>query len=185
MWYFVSLALQNVLHMPALLAGAAMAPFAVALATCARLAPRLAAHSGARAVIAVGSLLSAAGFAWLSRLDAHSQYLTAVLGPGLLISAGAGLVIAPVVTATTVGVAPGDAGIASAVINAARQIGGSLGLSILSAIAAAAPASTASPAAGLASGYGRAFAAASAVSALTAAAVLMLARDDRNGDSHA
>jgi hypothetical protein len=208
MWYFISLSLQNVLHKSPLAVGGAMVPFAAALAVCARIAPRPAARFGARPVVAAGCLLAAAGFGPLGSgwpglgwpglgwpglgwpglgwpglgwpgLGWQSGYLGALLGPGLAISAGTGLVIAPLVTAVAAA-GPAAAGVVSGMINAARQVGGSLGQSVLTAIAVA-------PAAGSASGYSWAFAAAAVISVITAATVLTLPPDSttRTGDSHA
>jgi hypothetical protein len=76
---------------------------------------------------------------WLSRVDAGSAYFTAVALPMVLIGIGQGLAFAPLTAAGIAGVGPKDAGAASGLINAAHQLGGSLGLGILVALAAAAP----------------------------------------------
>ncbi len=74
----------------------------------------------------------------LAQLTPTSSYGTAVL-PGLLITgAGMGCIFAPAFSAATLGVAPNEAGIASAMVNTAQQIGGSIGTSLLSTIYAGA-----------------------------------------------
>ena len=74
----------------------------------------------------------------LAQLTPTSSYGTAVL-PGLLITgAGMGCIFAPAFSAATLGVAPNEAGIASAMVNTAQQIGGSIGTSLLSTIYASA-----------------------------------------------
>ncbi|HEY2656216.1 MAG TPA: hypothetical protein VGI55_10535, partial [Solirubrobacteraceae bacterium] len=70
-----------------------------------------------------------------------SSYGTAIL-PGLLITGvGMGCIFAPAFSAATLGVAPNEAGIASAMVNTSQQIGGSVGTSLLSTIYATAVAS--------------------------------------------
>ena len=80
--------------------------------------------------------------AWLSRLSAHTAYLTGVAPPMVLIGAGQGLALGPLTAAGIAGVAPEDAGAAGGVTNVAHQLGGSLGLGILVAVFAAAGSST-------------------------------------------
>ena len=76
------------------------------------------------------------GLFWLSRLDIHSGYVTGVLGPIMVIAVGLGLTFVPLVLGVTSGVQPAELGIASAVLNTAQQVGGTLGLAILVTIAA-------------------------------------------------
>ena len=76
------------------------------------------------------------GLFWLSRLDDQSSYVTGVLGPITVIAVGLGLTFVPLVLGVTSGVQPAELGIASAVLNTAQQVGGTLGLAILVTIAA-------------------------------------------------
>ena len=102
--------------------------------TNAKLLPR----TGPRPPIALGMALSAVAFALFAQLDVHSSYATGVL-PGLLVlGAGLGLVFAPAPDIATRGVRTADAGVASALVNASNQVGGSLGLALLSTFSATA-----------------------------------------------
>jgi MFS family permease len=85
-----------------------------------------------------GPLLGSLGLFWLSRLDDHSGYVTGVLGPIMVIAIGLGLTFVPLVLGVTSGVQPDELGVASAVLNTAQQVGGTLGLAILVTIAAGA-----------------------------------------------
>jgi hypothetical protein len=76
-------------------------------------------------------LLAAIGLVLLTRIGVHSSYATVVLPSLLIIGAGFGLVFAPVFNTGTFGVAPHDAGVASATINTGQQLGGSIGTSLL------------------------------------------------------
>jgi EmrB/QacA subfamily drug resistance transporter len=102
--------------------------------TNARLLPR----TGPRPPIVLGMVLAAVSFVLFAQLDVHSSYATGVL-PGLLVMAvGVGLVFAPATDIATRGVNTADAGVTSALPNAATQVGGSLGVALLSTFSATA-----------------------------------------------
>jgi hypothetical protein len=96
---------------------------------------------GPKPLVGVGMLIAAAGMAWLTRVGVHSGYASTVLGPLLVSGAGIGLSLPPSMNTGTFGVAPGDAGVASATLNVGQQIGGSIGTALLNTIATAAAAS--------------------------------------------
>jgi hypothetical protein len=86
-------------------------------------------------------LLAGAGMAWLTRLGVHSSYTTAILGPLLVSGAGIGLSMPSSMNTGTFGVAPSDAGVASATLSVGQQLGGSIGTALLNTIATSAAAS--------------------------------------------
>jgi predicted MFS family arabinose efflux permease len=98
-------------------------------------------RTGPRPLAPAGLLLAAIGLVLLTRIGVHSSYATAVLPSLLIIGAGFGLVFAPVFNTGTFGVAPHDAGVASATINTGQQLGGSIGTSLLNTIFASTVAS--------------------------------------------
>jgi len=89
----------------------------------------------ARVTIPFGLLLAGAGMALLSRIGLHSGYATDVLPSLLMVGLGFGLVYAPAFTLGTQGVRRDDAGVASATLNVAQQVGASIGTSLLNTIA--------------------------------------------------
>jgi EmrB/QacA subfamily drug resistance transporter len=93
---------------------------------------------GPKAIIAVGMLMAAAGMAWLTRIGVHSSYATVILEPMLVFGAGVGLSMPPAMNTGTFGVAPYDAGVASATLNVGQQLGGSIGTALLNTIATSA-----------------------------------------------
>jgi EmrB/QacA subfamily drug resistance transporter len=97
-------------------------------------------RTGPKPLVAAGMLLAAGGMVWLTRIGPHSDYVTAILGPLLIVGAGFGLVIAPSMNTGTFGVAPSDAGVASALLNTGQQVGGSVGTALLNTLAASATA---------------------------------------------
>ncbi|MFI6541570.1 MFS transporter [Nonomuraea sp. NPDC050547] len=174
MWYFLTLSLQNVLGYGPLQTGLAFLPHTLlTMLVGLRVAPWLMRRADDRVLIAVGALIGATGFWWQSRIAPGQDYLTAIGGPAVLISLGAGLLNTPLTVMVTSGVAPADAGAASGLMNTAKQTGGALGLAALVTLTAGptdvggAPA----PAHLLAAGYGRAF----AVLAIVLVAVALLA----------
>ncbi|WP_240489761.1 MFS transporter [Actinomadura atramentaria] len=135
-FYFVSLCMQQVLGMGAAATGAAFLPFSIGLVAGTVVATRVTAARSARASLVPGALLAAAGLGWFAFISPGGGFLTDVLGPSIITSVGAGLVLAPVVAAATTGVAPREAGMASGVLNSSRQLGGCVGLAALATLAA-------------------------------------------------
>ena len=168
-WYFLSLYMQNVLGYSALKAGLAFFPLAVAIIIGAQVSSRLLVRLGVRPLLLAGTLLGGGGFAWLSTLRASSGYFDHVLGPGCLVSLALGLLFTPLASAATSSVDYTEAGLASGVLNTARQIGGSLGLAILATVATdrtrAVLGTHARAATALTDGYARAFLVATGVAA--------------------
>jgi MFS family permease len=164
MWYFLSLYLQNVLGYGALRAGLAFLPMAVAIIIGAQASSRVLNRVGVRPLLLVGTALAGGGFAWLTQIHATSSYWTHVFGPGCTISLALGVLFTPLASAATAGVAANEAGLASGVLNTARQMGGSVGLAALATIAIdkthavlGANRGAVTTATALTSGYARAF----------------------------
>ena len=95
---------------------------------------------GPKPLVTVGMVLAAVGMALLTRIGPHSTYAADLLPPLLVDGAGLGMVIAPSINTGTFGVAPQDAGVASASVNTGQQLGGSIGTSLLNTLAASATA---------------------------------------------
>src|SRR5690348_9883289 len=136
---FLTYYLQQTLGYSPLVTGAAFLPLSGALILMANLStivlmPRF----GPKPLVASGMLAAAAGAAWMTRLGPHTGYASGVLGPLTLTGIGLGLVIAPVINTGTFGVAPQDAGVASATVTVGQMLGGSVGTSLLNTIFAAA-----------------------------------------------
>jgi EmrB/QacA subfamily drug resistance transporter len=164
MWYFLSLYLQNVLGYDALKTGMAFLPMAICIIIGAQGSSRLLPKVGVRPLLVVGTLLMSGGFAWFTQITDHSLYWANVFGPGCIISLAIGVLFTPLASAATSGVDYTEAGLASGVLNTARQLGGSIGLAVLATVAidhtksllGSTPATGA--AAALTAGYARAFA---------------------------
>jgi hypothetical protein len=86
-------------------------------------------------------LVAAGAMAWLAQLGPHASYAGGILGPIVLAGLGLGMVIAPAINTGTYGVAPQEAGVASATVTVGQQLGASIGTSLLNTIFATAVAS--------------------------------------------
>jgi EmrB/QacA subfamily drug resistance transporter len=137
MWYLTSLYLQEVLHMPPLGAGLAFLPMALTIMAFATRGGSLVGRFGVRPVLGTGLILMAAGMTLFGVLiKINGSYGADVLLPGLLVSIGIGLAVVPSTIAATAGAGPGEAGLASGLVNTSRQMGGALGLAILASLGA-------------------------------------------------
>ncbi|WP_343926926.1 MFS transporter [Brachybacterium sacelli] len=177
MWVFLTLTLQQVLGYTALQTGLAFLPHTlITMLVTAKITPWLMGHVQGRTLIVIGALLAAAGFVWQSAITADSGYISGILGPAIVFSAGSGLLITPVTTAVTSDVADRDAGAASGIMNTARQAGGAIGLAVLYLLSE--PTGTSRHA--VADGYANAFVTIAVI--LIAVATLSLALPTNNED---
>jgi EmrB/QacA subfamily drug resistance transporter len=135
MWFFLSLYLQQVLGYSPLQAGLAFLPLTGGLVIGAQVASRLATRGGVRPLLIGGMFVVAVGMALFARVSAHGSYVGDVLLPALVTAAGLGLTFVPITIAAVGGVAPTEAGLASGLVNTSRQMGGALGLAVLSTLA--------------------------------------------------
>ena len=179
MFFFASLYVQEILGYSPLKAGLAFVPVTAGIVVGAGIAQQLIKRIGVRNVSLVGITLAAIGMAVLTQLPVHGSYAADLL-PGLVpMSIGMGLTFVPITLLGTGGVSDNDAGLASGLFNTAQQVGGSLGLAILSTLAASQTASLldsghagfAGHQAALVSGYHVAFAAAAVM--LAAGAIIL------------
>ncbi|HYH62418.1 MAG TPA: MFS transporter [Solirubrobacterales bacterium] len=135
MFFFISLYMQNVLGYSAIKAGLSYLPLAVTIILAAGIASQLVTKVGFKPIMAMGMAFVAAGLAWFSQISVDGSYVGDVLFPSLLAAVGLGFSFVPVTIAAMSGVEDREAGLASGLINTSQQVGGALGLAILSSIA--------------------------------------------------
>ena len=134
-FFFVSLYMQNVLGYSAVQTGAAFLPMTILIILIAPIAGRATDRFGSRTLMTVGMLLVATQLLSFSRLTVDSTFWN--LLPGLLVGgAGMALTMTPGAAAATRAVPVDKAGVGAAVLNAFRQVGGSLGIALMGAIMA-------------------------------------------------
>ncbi|MFF9767883.1 MFS transporter [Streptomyces sp. NPDC014636] len=133
---FLTYYLQQSLGYSALNTGFAFLPLIVASSSASAVANNvLVARIGPKPVVPLGMAIAAAGLIWMTKLDLNSGYMTQVLPQLVLVGIGLGTVIAPAMSLATSGVEATDAGVASAAVNTLQQIGGSIGITLLSTMA--------------------------------------------------
>jgi EmrB/QacA subfamily drug resistance transporter len=139
---FLSYYLQGTLGYSPLVTGVAFLPFSVGSALASNVSTIvLMPRTGPRPLVAFGMLAAAGGAVWLAQLGPHTGYGAGVVGPLVLAAIGMGMVIAPSIATGTFGVAPQDAGVASATVTVGQQLGASIGTSLLNTLFTSAVAS--------------------------------------------
>ncbi|KJS57632.1 MFS transporter [Streptomyces rubellomurinus] len=133
-FFYVVLFVQGPLNYSPVRAGVAFLPISVAIITAAQLASRFQTTWGPKPFMAGGALLVTIGLSWLTQMNKDSGYLDGVLGPTVVFGLGMGMIFVPVMLLSVAGVPGEETGAASGLLNSMQQIGGSLGLSILTTV---------------------------------------------------
>ncbi|HZU12416.1 MAG TPA: MFS transporter [Chloroflexota bacterium] len=134
MFFFLSLYMQIVLRYDALQTGIRYLPLALSIMVSAALTSQLVTRFGYKYIMALGLAVAAGGLYWLTRIHVHGSFEGDVLFPMLLLAFGLGMTFVPLQIASVSGVPPDDIGLASGLVNAFLQVGGAIGLAVLSTI---------------------------------------------------
>jgi predicted MFS family arabinose efflux permease len=135
MFFFLTVFMQSVWGYSALKTGFAYLPLTAAIMVSSGAAAQLIPRIGARPLLLAGSPAVAGGMYWLSRLNEHSSYPGAVLGPMLVTAAGLGLLFVPATLVAMSRVRDEESGVAASLRNTGQQIGGAIGLAVFGTIA--------------------------------------------------
>ena len=135
MFFLLSLYMQQVLGFSALKTGVGYLAVALVAVAASGLAQALVTRLGVKPVLVTGLLLLGAGQLYFTQVSVNGSYVSDLLPGFLLIGVGLGFSFVPVSIAALAGVTGRDAGLASGLINTSQQIGGALGLAILTTIA--------------------------------------------------
>ena len=135
---FLSYYMQQTLGYSSLRTGVAFLPFTVGVIVGSLLSTQILPRVGARIPMTLGLVLAAVGMLPLTQLSTGNDFWLKVLPAQVVISVGLGIVFGPLTSTALVGVDNRDAGVASALVNAVQQIGGSLGIALLNTIAVSA-----------------------------------------------
>jgi EmrB/QacA subfamily drug resistance transporter len=157
MFFFLSLYLQQVEGYSPLKGGLAFFPAGLSTLIGAIVGTRLVARIGVRRQLVIGPSLAAVGMFWLATLSVGAAYPAHILGPLVLVGIGLGMSFVPMTIAATTGMPVHQAGLASALINTTRQMGGAVGLAVMATVASSAATAAHGSFAGLTTGYDRAF----------------------------
>jgi EmrB/QacA subfamily drug resistance transporter len=184
-FYATTLYMQEVLGFSALRTGLAYVPFGLSILVAAACAPALVSLAGIRAVSVAGSVVALGGLVLLARVPASGHLLADIVVPTVIVGLGGGLVIVPTSIAAMSGVAADRHGVAAALLNVSRQLGGALGLAVISAIVASTTtrftaAGDGAPAA-LTAGFHAGFAVSAVLTAVAAATAAVALREGGRG----
>lgn len=133
-FFFLTQYVQNILGFGPLEAGLSFLPLVGAIGFSAQAASRLVGRVGPLPFLLVGPAAIAGGMLWLSQLTVGGGY-TAIVGPMLCVGFGMGTSFVPLTLGAVSGVPSHESGIASALLNTGQQIGGAIGLGLLSTVA--------------------------------------------------
>jgi EmrB/QacA subfamily drug resistance transporter len=132
-YFFTSLYLQGILGFSPTKAGLAFVPMALCLAVAAILSPRVTAVIGGHRTVALGMAIMTVGLVLFARLGAGATF-TGLLPGFVLFGLGAGLMNVPLTNEVLDGAPTAQAGVASALLNAAREVAGLLGVTVIGAV---------------------------------------------------
>jgi EmrB/QacA subfamily drug resistance transporter len=117
----------------ALIAAVSMLPMAATMLPTARLAPALASRFGARRMCAAGLLLIAAALVIIAQISDTSPYWQLACGL-LVLGAGMGAAMTPATSNITAALPPAKQGVASAINDLSREVGGALGIAVIGSV---------------------------------------------------
>ncbi|NGO07861.1 DHA2 family efflux MFS transporter permease subunit [Streptomyces sp. HC44] len=131
---FLSQYAQDVLDYSSLQTGVAFMPFAIFMMAASQLSSFLVSKFAPARIAGVGALLAAAGMYWYSLLEADSTYWAHVFPPMPVTACGFALMFIPLTLTALHGVGQDEQGVTSAVLNSMQQVGGALGIAVLSTV---------------------------------------------------
>lgn len=134
MFFYLSIYVQQILHYSPTKAGVANVPFTLTIIVVAGVLSKRLAKINPKVVLTVAPLIVAAGLAYFSRIPVHANYLTDILPGIILMAMGMAAVFVTVTMVTTSGVSHEESGLVSGLLNAGQQIGGAIGLAVLSVV---------------------------------------------------
>lgn len=135
MFFLLTLYIQGVLHYSPVMTGLSFLPFPIILGTLSQRMARGVTKYGCRPFLILGPLFVASGIAWLTRLPVAGNYWIDLFPTVVIVPIGMAMTFMPLMVSATSGVGESEAGLVSGLINTSQQMGGALGLAILSSVA--------------------------------------------------
>ena len=135
LFFLLTLYMQQVLHYSAVQTGVAYLAITLAVVVFSNVAQRVVTRVGAGRVLTIGLLVSATALALFARLPVHGRYFWDIVPALLLGGIGIAFSFVPMAIASLAGVEARDAGVASGLLNTSRQVGGAVGLAVVTTIA--------------------------------------------------
>lgn len=137
-FFFTSLYVQEILHFSPVKTGLCFLIIPLFIGVTASNAPKLIRKIGYKRILSIAPIISASGLFYLSFIPVHGSYFKDIMPGLILIGSGLGFIFVSLLVAATSGVEKQLSGLASGLINTSQQLGGSLGLAIITGQVAAA-----------------------------------------------
>jgi EmrB/QacA subfamily drug resistance transporter len=135
MFLMLTLYMQQVLGYSPMKTGVAYLAVAGSAILWSAVAAQLVTRVGVKPVLVAGMIALTSGLVYFTQVSLHGSYLDDLLPGFLLVGVGLGFSFVPISIAALAGVSPAEAGLASGLFNTSQQIGGALGIAVLSTIA--------------------------------------------------
>lgn len=137
-FFFTTLYMQEILNYTPVKTGVSFLVVPVAIALAATNVPRLIKRIGYRPILIIAPLVVSGGLFWVSHLPVHGTFWGNIAPGMILLGLGMGATFVSVIIAATSGVAGHESGLASGLLTTSQQIGGSIGLAVLTGISTSA-----------------------------------------------
>lgn len=137
-FFYMSIYMQQILHYSPTKTGAANIPFTLTIMVVAGVLARNMKRINGKAVLVVAPLIAAAGLLYFSRIPVHASYATDILPGIIMMAAGMAMVFVTATLVTTSGVSHKESGLVSGLLNTGQQVGGAIGLAVLTVVSTAA-----------------------------------------------
>lgn len=134
MFFYLSIYLQQILQYSPTLTGLASLPFTIMIVIVAGILSKKIANINPKPLLVAASLAVVAGLLYMSRLPVDSSYLTDILPGIILMASGAGAIFVTTTMVATSGTSHEESGLASGLLNTGQQIGGAIGLAVLTVV---------------------------------------------------
>jgi EmrB/QacA subfamily drug resistance transporter len=135
LFFFITIFMQEVWGYSPLKTAVAYLPMFCTLMVLSVVCAMIVSRTGARPLLIAGAAITAGGMLWISRVNEHSNYIHGLLVPMVVGTVGFGTLFVPMNLVAMAKIKTTDSGVASSLLNAAEQIGGSIGLAVLGTVA--------------------------------------------------
>lgn len=136
MFLFMTYYLQGVLGYSALKTGVAILPLTLVIMIGSGVVTALMRVVPPKVIISASFLICAIALVWFSRITVDSSFTSHILGPELVVGFGMAGILVPTTNLALLGIGGHDSGVASGLVSAAQQVGGSIGTALLNTVAA-------------------------------------------------
>ncbi len=133
-FFYLSIYLQKVLHYSPTRTGLADLPFTLMIILVASVLSKRIAKLNSKVILTVAPLIAASGLLFFARIPLHANYWVDILPGIILMAGGMAAVFVTNTSATTSGSSHQEAGLISGLLNTGQQVGGAIGLAVLSVV---------------------------------------------------